>query len=82
MSSDREALKAEFLAGAGLGDAAREPLAGDASTRRYERLRTPQGSGLIFMDQPPAVESTPCPPDAAPAERIAAGYNASRSLAV
>ena len=81
LSSDREALKAEFLAGAGLGDAAREPLAGDASTRRYERLRTPQGSGLIFMDQPPAVESTPCPPDAAPVQRIAAGYNASARLA-
>ena len=74
-------MKAEFLAGAGLGDAAREPLAGDASTRRYERLRTPHGASLIFMDQPPAVESTPCPPDATVQQRIAAGYNASARLA-
>ena len=81
MSSDREAVKAEFLARSGLGEATREPLAGDASTRRYERLTTPGGARLIFMDQPPAVESAPCPPEATPAERIAAGYNASARLA-
>ena len=81
MSSDREAIKAQFLAGAGLGDAARQPLAGDASTRRYERLTTPDGRSLIFMDQPPAVETAPCPPDATPEERLAAGYNASARLA-
>jgi N-acetylmuramate 1-kinase len=81
LSSDREAVKAEFLARAGLGGAAREPLAGDASTRRYERLRPPGGAPLIFMDQPPAVESLPCPPDATPAERLQAGYNASCRLA-
>ena len=81
MSSDREALKAEFLARSGFGDAARQPLAGDASTRRYERLRTPDGRSLIFMDQPPTVESAPCPPEATPQERIAAGYNASARLA-
>jgi hypothetical protein len=81
LSSDREAIKADFLAGAGLADAARQPLAGDASTRRYERLATPQGRSLIFMDQPPAVESAPCPPDASPDERRKAGYNASARLA-
>ena len=81
MSSDREAIKAEFLARAGLGDAARQPLAGDASTRSYERLTTPSGRSLIFMDQPPAVETAPCPPDATPEERIKAGYNASARLA-
>jgi aminoglycoside/choline kinase family phosphotransferase len=81
LSSDREAVKAEFLARAGLGGAAREPLAGDASTRRYERLTTPGGGRLIFMDQPPAVESAPCPPDATPEERLKAGYNASARLA-
>jgi len=81
LGSDREAIKAAFLAGAGLGDAARQPLAGDASTRRYERLTTPAGRSLIFMDQPPAVESAPCPPDASPAERVRAGYNASARLA-
>ena len=81
MSSDREAVKAEFLARSGLGDADRVPLAGDASTRRYERLTTPGGSHLIFMDQPPAVESAPCPPDATPEGRLKAGYNASARLA-
>ena len=81
LSSDREASKAEFLARAGLAGAAREPLAGDASTRRYERLTAPGGSKLIFMDQPPAVETAPCPPDATPEERLKAGYNASARLA-
>jgi hypothetical protein len=81
LSSDREALKAEFLAVHGLADADRRPLAGDASTRAYERLITPQGSSLIFMDQPPSAEAAPCPPDATPAERIALGYNASARLA-
>ena len=81
MSSDREAQKAEFLARAGLTAASRQPLAGDASTRRYERLHTPGGASLIFMDQPPAVESAPCPPGATPQERLGAGYNASARLA-
>lgn len=81
LSSDREAAKAAFLQQAGLESAAREPLAGDASTRRYERLRPPGGGSLIFMDQPPAVESTPCPPGATPAERMKAGYNAMCRLA-
>ena len=81
MSSDREAIKAAFLADQGLADAVREPLAGDASTRAYERLHRPGRAGLIFMDQPPSVESQPCPPEATPAERIALGYNASARLA-
>ena len=81
MSSDREALKADFLASAGLSDARRQLLAGDASTRRYERLTTPDGRSLIFMDQPPALESAPCPPGATTQERLAAGYNASARLA-
>ncbi len=38
-----------FLRGAGWGDAAREPLAGDWSTRRYERLRL-GGRTAILMD--------------------------------
>ncbi len=81
MSSEREATRAAFLASAGLAAAVREPLAGDASTRRYERLYPPSGPSLIFMDQPPALESAPCPPEATAAERIAAGYNASARLA-
>ena len=80
MSSDREALKAEFLAAHGFGAATREPLSGDASTRAYERLHMPDGARLIFMDQPPG-EGAPCPPEATPAEREAAGYNAMARLA-
>ncbi|MCR5878351.1 N-acetylmuramate/N-acetylglucosamine kinase AmgK [Phenylobacterium sp. J367] len=81
MSSDREALKAEFLKAAGLAGAERVPLSGDASTRSYERLKTPGGASLIFMDQPPAVESGVCPPDATPEQRLALGYNAASRLA-
>src|SRR5438067_485606 len=67
----------EIDLGAGPG----EPLTGDASTRRYERLHPAAGPSLIFMDQPPALESASCPPDATPAERAAAGYNALARLA-
>ncbi len=79
--SDREDEKRQFLARAGFGAARREPLTGDASTRRYERLHLPTGVSAIFMDQPPAVESRPCPPDATPNERLTAGYNACARLA-
>ena len=81
MSADREAAKIQFLAGAGLAGAMREVLAGDASTRSYERLHRPNGASLILMDQPPAVETQPCLPDATPDERIDAGYNACARLA-
>ncbi len=33
------------------------------------------------MDQPPSAETQPCPPDATPEQRVAAGYNASARLA-
>ncbi len=81
MSSDREALKAGFLARSGFGAAVRRPLGGDASTRAYERLTLPDGRSLIFMDQPPALETAPCPPDATDDERRALGYNALARLA-
>jgi len=80
LSSDRETLKAAFLARAGFGDARREPLGGDASTRAYERLHRGDAS-FIFMDQPPSAETAPCPPDATPEERAALGYNALARLA-
>ena len=38
MTAERDALKDAFLAQAGLAGARRERLAGDASTRAYERL--------------------------------------------
>ena len=81
MTSERDDLKAAFLARSGFGDARREPLSGDASTRSYERLHLPSGRSLIFMDQPPAAESQPCPPEATEAERQALGYNALARLA-
>lgn len=81
MPTDREDARRSFLADAGLGDARREPLAGDASTRRYERLYTPSGASLILMDQPPAVESHPCPPVADAGAREVLGYNALARLA-
>ncbi|HEX6860254.1 MAG TPA: phosphotransferase [Caulobacteraceae bacterium] len=81
MSSAREALKAEFLAANGLGDATRFALAGDASTRAYERLHTPSGQTLIFMDQPPHAETEPCGEHFTPAQRHASGYNALARLA-
>jgi len=80
LSSDRETLKAAFLARTGFGDARREPLGGDASTRAYERLHRGDAS-FIFMDQPPSAETAPCPPDATPEERAALGYNALARLA-
>src|SRR5277367_6725440 len=81
LSSDRDALKAQFLAANGFGAARRETLPGDASTRLYERLHLPGGGQRIFMDQPPSLETKPCPPEATPDERRALGYNAMARLA-
>ncbi|MBV9993629.1 MAG: phosphotransferase [Caulobacteraceae bacterium] len=81
MSSEREGLKAEFLRREGFGEARRQPLPGDASTRLYERLTLPGGGAAIFMDQPPSAESQPCPPAATPDERRGLGYNAMARLA-
>ena len=77
----RAEAKAAFLTAAGLADRRREPVAGDASTRAYERLHAPDGSTLILMDAPPAAESATAGPDASPQERIARGYNAMARLA-
>lgn len=54
--SDREALIADFLAGAGWGNAARAVLADDASFRRYDRLIR-DGEQAVLMDAPPPVEN-------------------------
>jgi aminoglycoside/choline kinase family phosphotransferase len=80
VTADRDALKDAFLRRAGLGEARRERLAGDASTRSYERLHLPGGDRRIFMDQPP-VESAACPPEADAETRRALGYNALARLA-
>lgn len=51
----RSALIANFLRAAGWGDAERAPLAGDASFRRYERLRA-GARRAVLMDAPPGRE--------------------------
>jgi hypothetical protein len=81
LSSERETVKADFLARAGLANAQRQPLPGDASTRRYERLTTPGGQSLMLMDAPPLAESPPCDPVWSPSQRVAAGWNATARLA-
>ncbi|HXV24538.1 MAG TPA: phosphotransferase [Alphaproteobacteria bacterium] len=48
----RDAAIARFLAEAGWGEAEQAPLAGDASFRRYERIRLDGGSAVL-MDAPP-----------------------------
>ncbi|RVQ68972.1 aminoglycoside phosphotransferase [Croceicoccus ponticola] len=45
-----------FLDAAGWGDAAIEPLAGDASFRRYFRVRRADGACAMLMDAPPPNE--------------------------
>ncbi len=77
----REAARLGFLKAAGLAHAGREPLPGDASTRRYERLRLPSGSTLMLMDAPPAAESPACDPAWSEPERRQAGWNAMARLA-
>lgn len=54
--TEREAEIGAFLAANGLADAARAPLAGDASARRYERLTRGDGSTLILVDTPSPAE--------------------------
>ena len=80
-SDERESQRIAFLRAHGFGAALREPMSGDASTRAYERLRLPDGSTRVFMDQPPALETAVAPPDATPDQRRALGYNALTRLA-
>ncbi|WP_297777127.1 phosphotransferase [uncultured Roseovarius sp.] len=51
--TDRTALMQDFLAGTDWADAALSPLAGDASNRRYLRLRRDTGAHAVLMDAPP-----------------------------
>ena len=52
---DRRTLSESFLTGAGWPDAARRPLAEDASFRHYERIER-DGSRAVLMDAPPPQE--------------------------
>ncbi len=78
--SDRERQRLDFLRAAGLGDAVRAPLPGDASTRRYERLTTTSGMTLMLMDQAASAESPPAEPSWTPEQRRASGWNATARL--
>ncbi len=69
-----------FLDRSGWGQADRNPLAGDASTRRYIRLVDGDRSAML-MDAPAAAEAPLCPPGASPEERAELGYNATARLA-
>lgn len=80
LSQMRREERARFLEGAGWGDALARPLAGDASTRSYERLER-AGARAILMNAPPKAESAACPPEAGAMERRALGYNALARLA-
>jgi hypothetical protein len=70
----------EFLRRSGWGDASISPLPGDASSRRYARLKL-GGRGALLMDQPPGIETPPVLEHAGAAERQALGYNAVARLA-
>jgi len=78
--TDRAEQLMQFLTHAGWGRAARIPLAGDASTRRYERLSGARGTAVL-MDAPPQAETPTCPPGANENTRRALGYNALAALA-
>ncbi|WP_300543970.1 phosphotransferase [Maricaulis sp.] len=78
--SDRDTALDAFLDSAGWGGAEHHPLAGDASTRRYVRLRDGEHSAML-MDAPGAAEAPACPPGATPKERLELGYNAAARLA-
>ena len=54
----REELIRACLDEAGWGDARRAPLAGDASTRRYERIAGPKGKAVL-LDAPPGPDGPP-----------------------
>lgn len=78
--SERLAWLEEFVAHAGWGEAAREPIQGDASTRSYARLSM-QGRKAVLMNAPKGDEA-PGEPDGASVElRRALGYNAMARLA-
>lgn len=51
--ADRARIVETFVSIAGWADAPMTPLAGDASRRRYFRLRRPSGATAVLMDAPP-----------------------------
>ncbi|MEP3888819.1 MAG: phosphotransferase [Hellea sp.] len=78
MSRETEII--EFLKDANWHEAARSPVSGDASTRRYERLNL-NGKIAVLMDAPKGMEAPSEPEGASVADRKALGYNALARLA-
>ena len=72
----------DVMAKAGFGNAVRDPLDQDASTRSYERIAH-HGATAILMKAPPGNEGAnpPCPPEADELTRKALGWNALSRLA-
>ena len=78
--TSREADILSFLKAANWDKATRNPVPGDASSRRYERLSM-DGKKAVLMDAPNGAE-TPSEPDGASVdERKALGYNALARIA-
>lgn len=78
MSREDEILS--FLKEASWDKAERNPVPGDASTRRYERLNL-DGKIAVLMDAPKGAEAPSEPEGASVADREALGYNALARLA-
>lgn len=78
--TDREAAIRDFLIDAEWGDAHRESLGEDASTRSYERLSLGSETAIL-MNAPPAAEGRICGRDASVTERVLAGWNGRSRLA-
>ena len=78
--SDREQQILAFLKDAGWDEGVRNPLPGDASTRRYEKL-TLGSKKAVLMDAPKGAEAPSEPEGATPAMRAKLGYNALARLA-
>lgn len=76
----RNALRDEFLERAGWARADAQRLAGDASTRGYERLAM-NGRTALLMNAPPGDETFGCAPEDDAPTRRRNGYNAMARLA-
>lgn len=79
--SQRDALKRSFLAASGYTGADRRPLAGDASSRSYERLTDPRLGSAVLMDAPPAAGEDITPFRRVAAWLLAQGLSAPREIA-
>ncbi len=78
---DRAEALESLLEGAGWGEAARAPLAGDASARRYLRLRAEEGLTAVLMDCDPATGLSVTPFGAVGDWLRARGFSAPEILA-